>query len=289
MFNLFSKRKKGSRLFANSLHLVFAGSAISHIGCIRPNNEDNYILGGHFNHNLADYSAISASSKDDFRQWKTAGVFDGMGGGEYGEIASCLTAKIFLEAANKLSGKIEPSGVDQILREAFLAANNEIVKLQKQNLVYGTTGTILCTDGRNVKIYHLGDSRAYLIRGFEFLQLTKDHTLAQLKRDTGVYLSGDSEVESDRHKLTNYIGKDASCTHLKPTESQWIPLEAGDKILLCSDGLCDLCGENEMKEALSVEGHIEETCKRLIGMALERGGQDNITCVLLSFIKDKSH
>ena len=284
MLNLFFKKKKNIQISTKkSRKFMFIGCAISHVGCIRQNNEDNYVLGRYINGNMANYSHISMRSEDDLGTWKIAGVFDGMGGGEKGEIASYATAKLFSNMRNEIAAESDKSSIDTIFRESFLRANNQIVEMRKENGVCGTTGTVLCTNGQEFKIYHLGDSRAYLLRGFDFLQLTKDQTLAQLKRDTGLIAEDESESELDKNKLTNYIGRDLAGKYLNPIESQWIPLEDGDCILLCSDGLYNTCTSGEIKAVLTESKNIEERCEKLIEFALSREGSDNITCVVLLF------
>lgn len=286
------KNKDSSSTAATSGHLDgarekrgfgFAGTVVSDVGCVRPNNEDNYVLGKYMNVNSSDHSEISVSFSDVSGTWQFAGIFDGMGGGELGELASHDTAEIFLEAFSRLG--VTPSGaeVDLCVRSAFLEANNRIVSLQKEHKIFGTTGTVLCADGVVFKIYHLGDSRAYLFRGGELMQLTKDQTLAQMKLEVGMYRQDDPGAEADRHKLTDYIGRDRSREHLSPVESQWIPIEAGDCVLLCSDGLYDMCTDGQISGILRGSGTIEEKTAALVRQANAAGGQDNITCNVVSF------
>lgn len=262
----------------------FAGAVSSDVGCVRSNNEDNYILGNYMNANSADHSEAALSLTISPVTWKFAGVFDGMGGGEVGEIASRDTASIFLNAINRLVSNPSKNEIDICLRQAFLDANNKIVDLQQEYKIFGTTGTVLCTNGSEFKVYHLGDSRAYLVRECEFLQLTKDQTLAQMKIDVGMYTEDDPAAEADKHKLTEYIGRDWTRENIKPVESHWIPVSSGDLILLCSDGLYDMCTNEEISAILTDEGSIEHKVGHLVSKACSNGGEDNITCVLISFV-----
>lgn len=261
----------------------FAGAVVSDVGCVRSNNEDNYVLGRYMNVNSSDHSEVSVSFSDASGVWQFAGVFDGMGGGEMGELASRDTAAIFLEAFDRLSGSPSKTEVDLCIRKAFLEANNRIIALQKEYKIFGTTGTVLCSNGVEFKLYHLGDSRAYLVREDELLQLTKDQTLAQMKLEVGMYREDDPAAEADKHKLTEYIGRDWTRENIKPVESHWIPIQADDCVLLCSDGLYDMCANEEITNILWGNGTTEEKTASLVRKAISRGGEDNITCVVVSF------
>lgn len=259
----------------------FAGAAVSDIGCIRFRNEDNYILGGHFNGRCEDYSEVSRFHAN--AGWEIAGVFDGMGGGEKGELAARDAAHIFLEAFRRMDRTSGSEDIDRCLRQAFLTANNQVIALQRSYRVFGTTGTVLCANGKAFKIYHLGDSRAYLLRDGELLPLTRDQTLAQMKLEAGMYREEDPAMEEDKHKLTEYIGRDRTQKNIKPVESQWIPIREGDRVLLCSDGLYDMCCQKEIKSILRQEASAYEAAAALVKQAVCHGGEDNVTCLCIDF------
>ena len=103
--------------------LLFQGCVISEIGLVRINNEDNYVLGNYINNNAEEHSEISVLESVKKGDWKIAGVFDGMGGGEKGELAAQETAKIFVSAFKALQGIHSKAEVDLSLRKAFLEAN----------------------------------------------------------------------------------------------------------------------------------------------------------------------
>lgn len=262
----------------------FSGTVVSDVGCVRTNNEDNYILGKYLNTNSSDHSEVSVSFSDGAGEWQFAAVFDGMGGGEMGELASRDTALAFLEAIARLGDSPSKTEVDLCMRKAFLQANNRIVDLQKEYKIFGTTGTVLCSNGVEFKIYHLGDSRAYLVRDDELLQLTKDQTLAQMKLEVGMYQEDDPAAEADKHKLTEYIGRDWTRENIKPVESPWIPIEKGDCVLLCSDGLYNMCANEEISNILWSKDSIQTKACTLVDKARSRGGEDNITCILFEFV-----
>lgn len=261
----------------------FWGSVISDIGCIRLTNEDNYTICTHMNGDLKEHSKASVYFPKAFRAWRFAGVFDGMGGGEMGELAAHDSAEIFLKALCGIEKGLPKSEVDSIVRRTFLKANNRIRDLQQKYNMFGTTGTIVGSDGFCFKIYHLGDSRAYLFRGNDLFRITKDQTLAQLKIDSGIYGSDDLAVDADRHKLTEYIGRDWTRENLRPVESPWFSIQPNDSILICTDGLYGMCPDEEIAEILRKDVDIEEKCTMLVNRAYEHGGEDNITSMLILF------
>lgn len=283
LFTFFFRRtKKETTTSGTSSKLSqLIGAVASDVGCLRPNNEDNFILGTHMNINSESHSAFAVENPSGC--WFLSGVFDGMGGGDIGEIAAKTAAEVFLNTLEGLTEASSPAHVDMALRHSFLEANSKIVDLQQQYQVYGTTGTILVTNGTIFKMYHLGDSRAYLLRKGELLQLTRDQTLAQMKIDVGLCQPGDPQAEAEKHKLTEYIGKDQTKTHLRPLESDWLSVQSGDGILLCSDGLYDMCTDHEIANILQACPDPLNTANSLVDAARSHGGTDNVTCIYLTF------
>lgn len=263
--------------------LPFCGAAASDRGIRRENNEDNYILEGKINPNCAERSQAAFCDGSRDNRWHIAGVFDGMGGGEAGEEAALLCAESFQKYFAIIREVSSREEVDAWVRRAFQEANNRIVELQKSRRVLGSTATVLCADGDVFKIYHLGDSRAYLARGRNLLQLTRDQTLAQMKLDAGLYCPGDSRVEADSHKLTEYVGRDWTEQSLLPVESVWIPIVPGDRILLCSDGLYGMCGDEKIANVFWGAADCCQCVAALVSQAISMGGEDNITCVAAAF------
>lgn len=261
----------------------FNGAVVSDVGHRRVNNEDNYVLGKYMNASCADHSEIQISVMETGGIWRFAGIFDGMGGGDKGELAARLTAEVFMETFNRLDTCTSKAEADLAMRKAFLEANNKIVDLQQKYKIFGTTGTVLCTNGTDFKIYHLGDTRAYLLRGSDLFQLTRDQTLAQMKLDAGIYEADDPQVQYDKHKLTEFIGRDWTRENIYPIESDWMTIRDQDCLLLCSDGLYDMCSDAEIRQILLGDETIESAAAKLVDAALARGGEDNITCGLIGF------
>lgn len=262
-----------------SLHAV----AISDIGSVRSRNEDNFLFSGKINTNSDKHIEFSNELRNIQAAFHVFGVFDGMGGGEYGDVASKITAEVFQDSIETINTNISKQSIDFIIRRAFQSSNDKIITQKGNRNILGTTGTILCTCGSEYKLYHLGDSRAYLWRNSKLCQLSKDQTLAQMKIDSGLASLDDPALEADKHKLTDYIGRDHTGRNTNPFESSWLPIHSGDAFLLCSDGLYDMCNDSAIQDVLESGTSLEEKTSQLIACALKNGGTDNISCILVLF------
>ncbi len=240
-------------------------------GKYRSDNEDNYI----FNR---DY--LRASSDRFYKEyilesgWNICGVLDGMGGMDQGEKASCLAAGVFSEAWNGKEANLIKREIDEMMRASFLNANNRIIE---NSLYSGTTATISVTDGNLLKLFHLGDSRAFLIHAGEIRQLTKDQTVENMKKDLGME---DQVMETDKHRLTEYLGADQSQKGIRPVESEWMPFLENDSIILCTDGLYEGCDLRDMLNITETEMP-KRVAEALVKLALSKEVKDNITCMYI--------
>lgn len=260
-------------------HIHFLGAVSSDVGCVRSNNEDNFLLGQFSNVSMENTCKYAWNTSED--SWMLAGVFDGMGGGDAGEIAAYIAAEVFRTAQEKLDDSTSATKVDMIMRECFLTANNMIVDLRRGCGVYGTTGTVLVANGTNWKVYHIGDSRVYLFRDGQLVQQSRDQTLAQMKIDVGIYSAEDNRATEEKHKLTEYIGKDHTKKHIRPLEGDWMIVHPGDRFLLCSDGLYDMCSEQEIAGTIATASDPIKCVDSLVKAACAHGGDDNVTCLCL--------
>lgn len=273
-----------SNLCTQELDKVFnsiSGVGCTNIGRVRMKNEDNYLINGLMNEKSEEYEYVTNKKTNGNNLWKGYAVFDGMGGGKNGERASLIAAQEFDKLLSGINLCKEQTEIDKSVRCGFLNANNQIRKVQKDGAICGTTGTVLVTDGKQFKVYHIGDSRAYLVRNKKIFRLTKDQTLAEMKTDVGIYDTVEEAPERERHQLTEYIGRDYTGKSIKPIESEWMELLHGDRILVCTDGLYDMCSDFEMGEIICENDNIEKAIKQLMEVALDNGGVDNLTCILL--------
>lgn len=257
------------------------GCVVSDVGLKRDNNEDNFLLGHCLNEQRTNHT--ESYFCQDVSEWTWAAVFDGMGGEEGGEIASLLTAQVFQEKSFQLD-KISKEVIDEEAEKAFAEANTAVIEAKKQYRTCGTTGTLIATNGEEFRVFHKGDSRVYLLRENKLYLLTKDQTLAQLKLDVGIYHSKEDVPERENHQLTEFIGLEDSGGISKPYTTDWMEWKDEDRLLLCSDGLYDMCENQEIYQYLQSNQSIEEVANILLQLALKNGGKDNVTILILERI-----
>jgi serine/threonine protein phosphatase PrpC len=205
-------------------------------------------------------------------------VADGMGGHRAGQVASELAAEATLAALRTLEAA-EASLTDK-LRYAVAAANRAVfasARARPERTGMGTTLVALLAARGRVALAHVGDSRAYLIRGGRIRQLTDDHSLvAELVRRREIS-PHDARGHPHRHVLTRALGVrrsvEADLAELTPA--------GDDHFVLCSDGLTGHVDDAEIACAVAAESDLDAVCARLIELANSRGGDDNITIALV--------
>jgi len=168
----------------------------------------------------------------------------------------------------------------------YEAIHSELVRLGEVNPAVtgmGTTLTVAYSFCADLFVAHVGDSRAYLFRKEELRQLTHDDTVAQRLADRGDISQEEVARHRLRHVLTNVLGG-----HNGPvvTELEHLRLEEGDRLLLCSDGLTDMIEDSAIQAVLRETEPSQEAAERLLNLALEAGGKDNITVVLARYSFD---
>ena len=246
---------------------------LSDVGNVRKNNEDNYIIGHCLNEFSENHQSSSLSQEND--SWTMFGVFDGMGGYEGGEVASYIAAKEF----QNLSFEVEKTTayeIDDVIENTFRKINGKIVDERNNQYASGTTASVLVTNGSQFKVFHCGDSRIYLVHNGDLFLLTKDQTLAQLKMDMGI-----ETCEKEHHQLTEFLGMEDADENSYSFKSEWQKLEASDKIIICSDGLYDMCDEQTILSKIMSVDNCEDAVNGLVQLALNNGGRDNVTIMML--------
>lgn len=261
-------------------------SVSTHIGKVRGNHEDNFYLKGIY---LQDHfrNDFSATYTIDHPDGMCFAVFDGMGGAAYGEIASEIAMQTLRKYEKQLSEAESLRSVDQIVSAYTKEANDAVCEMlrEKQSLSGGTTFAMLYLIGGVAKLYYLGDSRIYLEQPDGITCLTRDHTLAHQKLDAGIYTPEQASTSPDQHRLTLFIGSDKSEIGLNADSRRPVPIHAGDKFLLCTDGLSNMCTDAEMHTLLS-QNYFNEAAI-LVQEALNHGGADNVTCIVLEIISEE--
>ncbi|MBD5098318.1 MAG: Stp1/IreP family PP2C-type Ser/Thr phosphatase [Clostridiales bacterium] len=231
------------------------------IGCHRKDNQDSYAI----------------------RQWEDGTallvVCDGMGGAQAGSVASSVAAETFAAAVEGALARGALGGSRQVLVNACQMANEKVYRLSLENREYEGMGTTLVAalirpDG--VWLVNVGDSRGYLLENDSIRQVTVDHSLVQLLVERGEITPAEARVHPQKNLITRALGVDSrvecDLTRLEPGQ--------GSRLLLCSDGLTNVLDDETLLTLSRREAEIEDLCRALIGLTLERGAPDNVTAVL---------
>ena len=236
------------------MRLVFA--AATDVGRMRKNNEDSYLS-----------------------QKPVAAVADGMGGHSAGEVASAIAIEELAALRGRGPWENETAATDD-LKQAILRANRRIREMaagdRKLNGM-GTTLVALLEDGDLVHLANVGDSRGYLLRQGELSQVTVDHSLVQELVDDGRLSPEDAERHPQRSVITRALGIEPEVEFDLFTYK----LQVGDRLLLCSDGLSDVVEPRQIRNVLLRVRNPDEAARRLIAVANEQGGPDNITVIVV--------
>jgi PPM family protein phosphatase len=229
-------------------------------GRIRLNNEDSYVTD-------PEHSLFV--------------VADGMGGHAAGEVASRIASETVLQSVRESTQTSEniDGDIEDILRRAVHDANSQVHEAQRSRSEYagmGSTLTILKINRRNYWIAHVGDSRAYLMRGGALRQLTKDHSVVWKLFESGILAKDSLSLHPQKNLITRSIG-----THPRvDVDVETGGVMTGDVFLLCSDGLSDVVKEEQIQAFLSETSKTcQQICHSLVLAALDGGGPDNITAV----------
>jgi serine/threonine protein phosphatase PrpC len=198
---------------------------------------------------------------------------DGMGGAQAGEVAS----RTAVEAFDRQLPQAPP---EQLLRETIEAANRAIHEQARSdpNLAgMGTTITaaIVDADSEEVAIGHVGDSRAYRLRGGKLEQMTRDHSLVEEMRRKGQLTDAQAEDHPQRSIITRALGPEPEVE----VDLQTVPAQAGDVFLICSDGLTTMLDDDQIARVLARASSLDAALRTLVDEANRAGGRDNITVV----------
>lgn len=200
-------------------------------------------------------------------------VADGMGGHEAGEVASEITI-------NTLNDLAPQSADAEALARAVVAANLNVIKAPSQGVGregMGTTLTAAILEKERLVIAQVGDSRAYLLHNGSLQQLTRDHSLMADMIEAGQLTEAEARVHPNRSVITRAIGSDP---HMQPDLYE-LNVETGDRLLLCSDGICGMIEDHEIASIMHQAPSAQSCADQLVEAALAAGGFDNATAVVV--------
>lgn len=206
-------------------------------------------------------------------------IADGMGGHNAGEVASTL-------AANTVKEFIVNADLEhplQTIEKAVQAANYKVyaqASLGTAREGMGTTLVVVWVVGAIAYIAHVGDSRAYLIRGGAIERITLDHSLVQAMIENGGLSEAEAQHHPKRNILTRAIGMESSVE----VDVKTVILRKNDILLLCTDGLSGILGDMEILHLIESSTSENEASRQLVNTVVEKGGQDNITAVVVTAV-----
>lgn len=208
-------------------------------------------------------------------------VCDGMGGANSGALASVLAAGTYLERVKSLLSSCKKSAalLPYWMAEACAAANTAVYEragLEPAHAGMGTTLVSAVILGRRAEILNVGDSRAYLIRGRELKQITRDHSVVAELVELGELTPEQAAHHPNRNLITRAIG-------VGPTveaDAYSLRLRSGDRLLLCSDGLSNTLSEDELLQLSRTGRDPAAVCRALAERAVGKGARDNVSAAL---------
>jgi protein phosphatase len=236
----------------------FSCAARTDVGVVRSGNEDNYLM-------LSDRGVFI--------------VADGMGGHAAGEVASEMAVRIISREIGSLRGVTDEQAGERIQR-AIVSANEAIFERtlsEHDKRGMGTTTTVLALLPGRYLVGQVGDSRAYLLRNGTFLQLTKDHSYVQEQVDAGLLTPEQARVHPYSNVITRCVGAGSEVV----PDLYFGTLNAGDVLLLASDGLTGMLEDEQLVRILEAGEGPQNWVDRMIAEANRRGGLDNITAIIV--------
>jgi len=251
------------------------GAAATHVGKVREHNEDAHFFD-------ADMGVFL--------------VCDGMGGHAAGEVASAIAIRtirsnwLHHDTQQLIDGYMETGGFGvkkqllTALKDGVSTAHHTIIDEARRDLSKKGMGTTLVGAvivGNELVFAHAGDSRAYLVRDSIAVQLTEDHTLLARLLAAGIDVDQSGEGSRFKSMLTNALGIGEECK----VSTFVVPLADGDRFLLCSDGISEYVPEHEVGEVLTKQPSPARAAQKLIELALERGGADNATAIVVRVLE----
>lgn len=250
-------------------------AVVSDVGRVRQNNEDTCAV--------APLPSVAGAVAHMLL------VADGMGGAHAGEVASQLAGETVQQTLrSELQTLVPPDDAawQDLLRRAVLAANQRVygaAQAQSEQQGMGTTLTLIVVVGDRAHMAHVGDSRAYLCNaagvteeGEPLLQLSSDHTLVARLVDIGQLTPEQSRTHPHRNALYRALGTEPTID----VDTGSHALRSGDRLLLCSDGLTTYVEDTELAQIVLQAAPPRHTCRRLVTLANERGGQDNVSVIV---------
>ena len=253
------------------------------VGRTREHNEDSFVV--------ADLNTMNATLQPEVRTHKPGEmgslfmVADGMGGAAAGEVASAMATEVVLAELDTRWRHTQTHDAETFARAIKAATETANARIHRyatehpENRGMGTTATIAGVLGDTLYLAQVGDSRAYLVRGGVAQQITKDQSLMQKLVEAGELTAEEAEVSERRNIILQALGPEP-VVKVDLTSQQ---VRSDDVLVLCSDGLSGQIRTSDISDVVSANHDLVDVCKKLIDMANENGGPDNITVIAVRF------
>ena len=255
---------------SGGVSLQISSGGATHVGMVRTNNEDCFRI---------------------VPSLQLYVLADGMGGEAHGEVASSLAVETVVKhcleglenPSAELFGEAKPGLTPRTQRvlSAIHLANEKVFQSAEdhpEQQGMGATLTVAWIDGAQLSVGHVGDSRVYLLRSGALQQLTSDHSLVAEQVRRGILTASEAEQSNLQSVLLRALGTQPEVE----VDSEEVGLFSGDILLLCSDGLTRMVTEPEIAGALQSEPQPQRAAEKLVALANESGGVDNVTVVVVS-------
>lgn len=234
--------------------LIYRSTALTHVGRVRPGNEDSYL------------------DRPEAGLWAVA---DGMGGHEAGEIASGLLVDALARVDARTSGYAFLDGIHAAVQQVNLDLRTRAAALRPGAVIGSTVVVLLASEGHYACLW-AGDSRAYRLRDSKLEQVTHDHSVVQDLIDSGALSAAEARTSKTQNVITRAVGVAQGLS----LDMRQGAIEPDDLFLLCSDGLTGMVSDDEIRRFL-LDLPLAEAAQAMLDLALDRGGRDNITLVLV--------
>jgi len=251
------------------LSSVLEVATATHPGMVRSHNEDS----------IAADAGIGL-----------AVLADGMGGYNAGEVASGIAVELIRAemktALTSGASTLNGNGAESLINEQAVRANSAIYQAAQSQPQYsgmGTTLVIALWHDNQMSVGHVGDSRLYRLRGTEFEQVTRDHSLLQEQIDSGMITREQARHSQNKNLVTRAVGIDPQVE----AEVHTYAVQPGDIYLLCSDGLSDMVSDEDIQLTLSsLQANLSLAAQQLVQQANDNGGRDNVSVILVRIARE---
>jgi serine/threonine protein phosphatase PrpC len=269
--------KKRAAMMASAGTISVRVTGRTDVGLVREHNEDNFLLADleSDSRDPTTFAIVPASGL-------LFGVCDGMGGAAAGEVASQMAVDTILEMMSRSVPAPDRDALARALVRSIEEAGERIfeaARTDRSRRGMGTTSTIATLMDKTLFVGQVGDSRAYVLRAGELKQITKDQSLVNQLIEAGQL----TEDEAEQFEHSNIILQALGTTEQVSVDLTFLELRAGDRLMMCSDGLSGLVHGDVIREVMQEYQDLDACAARLIELAKAGGGHDNVTVILAEF------